>query len=92
MLAILCFLHHIITFYNIQTTTKKKIYSNNKGLIQWINVIKQHNTIRPRQTMLSESDVELQIHDMLRIINTTAILHHVMGHQDDSPTETERTW
>ena len=54
--------------------------------------IKEYKTIRPRRAMLSESDIELQIYNTLRIINTTETLHHVLGHQDDLPNSNKQTW
>lgn len=78
MLAILCFLFHIINFDHIETSTKKKTYSNNQGLIKKITEIKEYKTIKPRQSMLSESNIELQIYNTLRLINTTDTLHHVL--------------
>lgn len=92
MLAILQFPFHIINFHNIEISTKKKTYSNNQGLITRITEIKEYKTIKPQQTMLSESDVELQIYNTLRLINTTATLHHVLEHQDTQLKSNQRTW
>ena len=92
MLATLRYLFHIITFHHIETTMRKTVYSDNKGLIHRINEIHNYQSIRPRRTMLSESDVELQIHDTLSILNTKATFQHVKSHQDKIPDNTTKTW
>lgn len=42
--------------------------------------------------MLSESDIELQIYNMLHIINTTETLHCILGHQDNLTNTNKHNW
>ena len=91
MLAILRILHHTIIYYKLDTKSKKRIYSDNKGLIERINQIQHKKIIPPRRCMLSESDIELQIWATLQTLNTDSILQHVLGHQDQGET-TPLTW
>lgn len=82
MLAILRILQHTIIYYQLETKSKKRIYSDNKGLIERINQIQHKKIIPPQRCMLSESDIELQIWETLQTLNTDSILQHVLGHQD----------
>ena len=91
MLPILQILQHTIIYYKLETKSKKRIYSDNKGFIERINQIQHKKIIPPRRCMLSESDIELQIWVTLQTLNTNSILQHVLGHQEQGET-TPLTW
>ena len=75
-------------YLNINWPANKKLhlYCDNKGLIQRLNN-HLHSPITPREYLLTDSDVELQILWSFDALQQTGIhirLFHVKGHQDNT--------
>ena len=82
MLAHLRLLLHISIFYNISYTLASKLYCDNLGIIIQINKAKAKLNPSPRQYLIAEIDVEMQILDTLQIFNIEVCeIIHVLGHQ-----------
>lgn len=92
-LAGITFLNMFIQTYHVTIPTNRIIhcYSDNLGLVKWIEEILTNNCY-PRMTLRAEADVLLQIEHEIksaRQLNIKISIEHVKGHQDDFVTFNE---
>jgi hypothetical protein len=93
LLANLRLIFHVLVFFELPFTMPPlTIVSDSAGLLQSISADLSMKYLKPRKFLSSEIDLEMQIVDTLRLLESDTSFSHVKGHQDDSVDPTELPW
>jgi hypothetical protein len=93
ILAILYLLHHLQVFYVARNRRQRlRLYCDSQSLLLRLEASWTLKRVIPRHFLFSEIDVEMQILEVLRAIESHVTFEHVEGHQDTKYPERPLSW
>jgi hypothetical protein len=93
ILAILNLLHHLQVFYVARNRRQcLRLYCDSQSLLLRLEASRKLKRVIPRRFLFSEIDVEMQILEVLRALESPVTFKHVEGHQDTKYPERPLSW